>query len=484
MTKVTPIPRRKKKEKNIAVELMKIVLGGVAGLLIGFFLLLWVWKKDILNVAPKFPAWAQWALPADLRKAPPNVTPISTAPETSPQSSAAADPDAPAETPPDAMPDESSPKQDQPADSDAPKDASESDDPAKKEVETEKPVVPADNEDTPAEPGAEKKPDEKIPDETKPDIEPAQPKKEKPIDTDDPLDITPPDADKKVDEPKIDIPKIDEPKIDEPKIEEPKIEEPKTDEPKVDEPKVAEPKSDDPFKEKTTDEEKPKPDEEKPKPDDEPTEPKTDEASEVGLKVAEAATQEQVETAVKTASDAFKTLTPSDAAQKSAFTPQKYAAFGNLCEAVATVARAGAGAAAADELKATLLAATGEEEHATVIGQLANAWLARARKNDGILLVGKVEEVSADGPLKTAKIQLPALGTKLPAMQVTVVSKDLPKLNAGDSIDIAGVIVEKPAEAIAGFKGENNRVIWATHINPRAAKEPAEPEKTDEKPAE
>jgi hypothetical protein len=470
MSKVTPLPRRKKKEKNVAAELMKIVLGGVAGLLIGFFLLLWVWKKDILNVAPKFPAWAQWALPADLRKSPPSVTPISTAPEANPQPSDSQEPDSATEAPADAMPDEAAPKEDLPADADKPKEAtSDGDEAVAKEIEADKPAIPAEDakevpkeiEEKPADTEAEKQADAPPPDA----------KKEKPIDTDDPLDIRPPDSDKKVAEPKIDVPKIDEPKLDEPKIDVPKIDEPKIEEPKIDDPVKVEAPDDKPMVDPT-------------KPDDEKVEPKPDDAGDVGLKAADAATAEQAESALKAADDASKVLTPSDAAQKSAFTPEKYAAYGKLCEAVAVVTRAGEGATSADHLKVMLLVITGEQEHAAVIGQLANAWLARARKNDGIVLVGKVEEVSTTGPLKSAKVQLPALGTKLPAMQVTVVSKDLPELKAGDSIEVAGVIVEKPAEAIKGFKGENARVIWATHVNPRGANGPAEGEKPAEKPAE
>ena len=456
MSKVTTLPRRKKKEKNVVAELAKIVFGGLAGLLIGFFLLLWVWKKDILNVAPKFPAWAQWALPADLRKARPSVTPISTAPESTPQPSDSQDSDSPGETPADAMPDESAPKEEPVADSEKPKeDTSDADEAVKKEIEAAKPIDPADDaKELPKD--VEEKPADSETDK-KTDAEPAESTKEKPIDTDDPLDIRPPDADKKVADPDIEVPKIDIPKIDEPKLDDPKIDEPKTD---------------DPVKPRTPDEE--------PK----AQEPKPEDSADVGLKVAQPATAEQVESAIKSATDASMVLTPAEAAQKSAFTPEKYAAFGKLSEAVATVARAGEGAASADELKVMLLVTTGEKEHAAVIGQLANAWLARARKNDGIVLVGKIEEMSSEGPLKSAKVQLPGLGTKLPAMQVTVVSKDLPELKAGDEIDVAGVIVEKPAEAIKGFNGENTRVIWATHVHARGAKELAEPEKPAEKPQE
>jgi hypothetical protein len=439
---VTALPRRKKKEKNVVAELAKIVLGGVAGLLIGFFLLLWVWKKDILGVAPNFPEWAQWALPADLRKAAPSVTPVSS--ETA----------------------DAGKEEQKTAEDSAKEPGSEATDVV---PETEKPKDPVDGSDEAA---AKKEIETRAAD---PDLKPSDTKtddtakKEKPAEKDDPFDLRPADAEKKTDLPKLEEPKLEDalkPKT--PAKEETPDDEKKpadADKPDIkdlvpditDEKKPAEKKPEQP---KTTDD---APETDAAKPDT----AKPDAAADVGLKIAEKSTPEQVETALTAAGDAEKVLTPQDAAQKSAFTPEKYAAFAKVCEAVAAVARATDDVRSPDKLKVLVLLVTSDDEHATVLGQMANAWLTRSRKNDGIVLAGKVEEVSGEGPLKTVKVQLPARGEKLPAVQVTVLAKDLPELKPQDPVNVTGVIVEKPADDIKGYKGENKPVVWATDVTKR-----------------
>jgi hypothetical protein len=474
---ITTLPRRKKKEKSIVNELLKIVLGGAAGLLIGYFLLLWVWKKDVLTLAPKFPSWAQWALPADLKKAAPTVTPASTvtanANNTEPKTDESTDQESPDEMPKD----DTGEKTDVP---ETPKDGEKTDDvtptdDATAKTDDEKPA----ESDTPKETPKEDEPSIT----EKPADDPAaddKAKKEKPIDQDDPLDVRPPDADKKSDLPSIDEPKIEDPFKPKTPDKEPLDKESPPDEKKpadTDKPEITDPLPD--VTEDKKPDDKKKPDEPSPKEDPADKEDtKPDESAEVGLKISEKSTPEQIETALAAASDAEKILTPTEAAQKSAFTPEKYAAFGKVCEAVAAMTRSGDETVSDDKLKITVLLVTDDDEHAAVIGQLANAWLSRARKNDGIVLVGKVEEVSGEGPLKTVKVQLPALGLKLPASQISIVAKELPELKPQDTVNVTGVIVEKPAEAINGYKGENTRVVWATNVTKRDTSE------TIEKPAD
>jgi hypothetical protein len=56
--------RPKKKEKNGFVELLKIVLGGLVGLSLGYFVLLWGFSMDVLGLAPKMSRYAPWIVPA------------------------------------------------------------------------------------------------------------------------------------------------------------------------------------------------------------------------------------------------------------------------------------------------------------------------------------------------------------------------------------------------------------------------------------
>jgi hypothetical protein len=62
-----PRPRPKKKPKNAAAEIIKIVLGGIAGLVIAQAIMWWGMKTDPFTLAPKLPSWLAWAAPASLR---------------------------------------------------------------------------------------------------------------------------------------------------------------------------------------------------------------------------------------------------------------------------------------------------------------------------------------------------------------------------------------------------------------------------------
>ncbi len=62
-----PRPRPNKKPKNAAAEIIKIVLGGVAGLVIAQAIMWWGMKTDPFILAPKLPSWMAWAAPASLR---------------------------------------------------------------------------------------------------------------------------------------------------------------------------------------------------------------------------------------------------------------------------------------------------------------------------------------------------------------------------------------------------------------------------------
>jgi hypothetical protein len=56
--------RPKRKERNSFVELVKIVLGGVVGLTLGYFVLLWGFSMDVLSLGPKMAPYAPWIVPA------------------------------------------------------------------------------------------------------------------------------------------------------------------------------------------------------------------------------------------------------------------------------------------------------------------------------------------------------------------------------------------------------------------------------------
>ncbi len=62
--------RPKRKEKNGFVELLKIVLGGLVGLTVGYFVLLWGFSMDVLGLGPKVARYAPWIVPAKFQGEP------------------------------------------------------------------------------------------------------------------------------------------------------------------------------------------------------------------------------------------------------------------------------------------------------------------------------------------------------------------------------------------------------------------------------
>ncbi|MCI0358934.1 MAG: hypothetical protein L0211_10685 [Planctomycetaceae bacterium] len=66
--------RQEKREKNAVVELLKIVLGGLVGLTLGYFVLLWGFSMDVLDLGPKMAPYAPWIVPAKFRGGPSQTT--------------------------------------------------------------------------------------------------------------------------------------------------------------------------------------------------------------------------------------------------------------------------------------------------------------------------------------------------------------------------------------------------------------------------
>jgi len=66
--------RPARREKNAVVEVLKIVLGGLVGLTLGYFVLLWGFSMDVLDLGPKMAPYAPWIVPAKFRGAPSQTT--------------------------------------------------------------------------------------------------------------------------------------------------------------------------------------------------------------------------------------------------------------------------------------------------------------------------------------------------------------------------------------------------------------------------
>lgn len=59
--------RPKKAEPNVAVEFLKVAVGGVVGLAIAVLAIMWFMKRDVLKVVPNLPVQAYFLVPNELR---------------------------------------------------------------------------------------------------------------------------------------------------------------------------------------------------------------------------------------------------------------------------------------------------------------------------------------------------------------------------------------------------------------------------------
>ena len=90
-----------------------------------------------------------------------------------------------------------------------------------------------------------------------------------------------------------------------------------------------------------------------------------------------------------------------------------------------------------------------DPEKLAQIGRAAAKWLtfAKRKEHSGILLAGTVGTITQQGKLYEMKIIVPD------AEPISVYSGSKPKLTANDHVILLGSIVDKPAEALPGYKG-------------------------------
>lgn len=139
--------------------------------------------------------------------------------------------------------------------------------------------------------------------------------------------------------------------------------------------------------------------------------------------------------------------------------------FERLCELaeIATFAQFDAAdAAARDECRNAaqdlLLLIAADRDRGEVIGRLAADRLDDSqRPSNGVILAGTVARTQHEGDLFTMRIVLSGI-----ARTVTVVSRDAPEPAFGprDHVLILGSIVDSPANNLAGYEGDQPKVIW------------------------
>lgn len=487
--------RAKRPPKNPIKEGVKIVLGGVVGLSIGYFILLWAFDQDLCaRIAKKpvgevLPAWMHWSLPAKHKPAAPVANDGNAKADEDSSSGAdqggdakegndgGADADAPngqsgvkeTQTRPgdvtdtatgdasdtaartDASSDDSATNNSQPgvsADGNATGDAT---DAGASSETTQSDQSPSPDDSTPKSPSPKA--------ESSDDAGRSAPRESSGIDIDDPtLDVGPPSSTPPIETPKITdlFPGVDPGALDEGKS--------------ADDPSSKAP-ADTAAPEKSP---APADDVAAPAVPDEPildpapneTEPAQPTEASAGLKVDNPIADDAVAAANSAASGALDVLIPDDAAAKTAFTRAKFAAYTKLCEFANAVSQTDPSTADANVPKAKSLIekVLADDANARTLGQLANAWLSKTRANDGIALSGKVTAVDTAGGLTTITVELPALEGRLAVRSATIVTRETADIKAGDEVAAVGSVVEKPTERINGYAGGDAQVIWGAWV--------------------
>ncbi|HZZ71333.1 MAG TPA: hypothetical protein VFE24_03715 [Pirellulales bacterium] len=198
-----------------------------------------------------------------------------------------------------------------------------------------------------------------------------------------------------------------------------------------------------------------------------------------GLKNAPLVTQPEMETAAKEASEAAKALDEpaadvSPAALKQAYYKKLFA----LAEKVALAPQQPGANTAMDTLKQLVLRGGATPDALNPLGRIAAYWISSPRRDPaerGIVLNATINSIEKQNGLNVAKVTLTGgLPEGRPAdfLNYTVVSKEgLPEV--GSTALLVGVIVDQPATAIEGFKGDQKQVIWTVGSIPTKGTEPA-----------
>ena len=138
-------------------------------------------------------------------------------------------------------------------------------------------------------------------------------------------------------------------------------------------------------------------------------------------------------------------------------------AYGKWCRLaeVVTFAQGGPGAGQLRDRKSavrTLLETIGKSEaNLDKIGLHAGTQcVARNRPSNGILLAGKVTNIASEGNAHGAHVELAASGRT-----ILVAGKRPLPAKEGESVLILGRIVDDPAENLIGFKTQQPLVVWA-----------------------
>ncbi len=96
-------------------------------------------------------------------------------------------------------------------------------------------------------------------------------------------------------------------------------------------------------------------------------------------------------------------------------------------------------------------------ERVKELGSYAAKWLAFGKRTTpGIVLAGTVESVDQMGKLFEVKVKLTD-----DAPSAAIVTRDDPRVEAGDQVIVLGTIVDNPTEELVGYEGTEPTAVWS-----------------------
>ncbi len=188
-------------------------------------------------------------------------------------------------------------------------------------------------------------------------------------------------------------------------------------------------------------------------------------AEEPGLRDAPAVTAAEVDKALQSFSDVNEKMTLAQAADDKAeikkLRSNFYLSLYGLADAIALAKNDAGGSGQLDapresaERLALELAA--EPTQFKELGSYGAKWLAFGKRTtEGVVLAGTVQSAEQVGKLYYVKIELAA-----DAPPQTLVTKDDPRVHAGDAVVALGSIVKRPLEQLKGYEGADSQVVWS-----------------------
>jgi len=166
-------------------------------------------------------------------------------------------------------------------------------------------------------------------------------------------------------------------------------------------------------------------------------------------------TAAELRSAVEDARTAFEALKASDEDDIRPLLRQTYPVLAKLGETAAFAASHGPEWQAANDLLQTVIA---EEDKLSMLGRVGGGWLkAPARDNNGVLLVGTVQQVRKQGGYHVIELMIPGSDQAVAVYSDTGPSEDYPP---DTQLVVLGAIISNPSSELDGYDGDATYVVW------------------------